>query len=286
MLFISILLVVTLAIAASAAFFSVFGLTSLFVGVFIPILIMGSALEAGKLIAASFLYRFWGKITFFIKAYLIASVLILMLITSVGIFGYLTAAYQRDTIPLKELTQRIETNQIELDRLTERKKEIDKQIAELPHNYVTARQNLMRTFKPELDALGPRIDELLEEISKDQSAKLATEAHVGPILFVAKVLDRDPDDAVFYFTLLIMIVFDPLAVALTLATNMAIKERSERLSKLRNVSEEPVDLSQEANMIIKEKESSAAVDEDHIKGIINSEMKSQHKRRELIAATR
>lgn len=306
------MILTTLSIAASAAFFSVFGLMHLFTGAAIPIMIMGTALEAGKLVAASFLYRFWKNTSFFIKTYLLAAIFILMTITSIGIFGYLTAAYQKDSIPIKELTQKIESNKNELDRLTERKKEIDKQIANLPNNYVNSRQRLMNSFKPELESINPKITELTKSLEEMQSSKLNTEAHIGPIIFVAKALNREPDNAVFYFTLLIMTVFDPLAIVLTVATNMAIKSRKDE--KQRNKLEQEVTESiqesihesiHENDQVIdsiekNEKESiqesiqsnpqesvQETVDvEAKIKDILDSEMSSHKKRQELISSVR
>lgn len=315
MLFILIMFLTTLSIAASAAFFSVFGLMQLFAGATIPIMIMGSALEAGKLVAASFLYRFWDKISFFIKSYLISAIFILMTITSLGIFGYLTAAYQKDSIPIKELEQKIDIAKTELERLNDRKKEIDKQIANLPNNYVNARQKLMTSFKPELNTINPRISELTISLSEMQSSKLNTEAHIGPIIFVAKILKREPDDAVFYFTLLIMLVFDPLAIVLTVATNMAIKIRKENstmpLSEsiqefIQESIHQPV---QDVDEIMENTEknveesiqesihspihmeeispvNSSKLDEEKIKEILESKFSTHKKRDELISSVR
>lgn len=216
-------------IAGAAAYFSIFGLVQVYTGIALPIIIMGSALEIGKLVAASFLYRYWEKITLLLKTYLIISVLTLMLITSIGIFGYLTASYQKDTLPIKETNQILERNKIETDRLMFRKTEIDKQISELPKNFVNGRKQLLNTFKPELDTINKQIDLLQKQTSELQSKKLNTETHIGPIMFVAKVLKQDPDDSIFYFTLLIMLVFDPLAVALTLCANIIIKDSGKNL---------------------------------------------------------
>lgn len=226
MFFIVMLVATTFCIAASAAFFSVFGMMQTYSAIAIPILIMGASLELGKLMTASVLYRMWDKLKS-LKYYLMAAVLGLMLMTSLGIFGYLTAGYQKDSVPIQQINQKLDTDKQEIDRLIARKKEIDQQIAKLPSNYVKSRQQLMGAFDAELKTIAPRIDALQTEIGDYQGKKIDTEAHIGPIIFVAKVLGRDPDEAVTWFTLLIMSVFDPLAVALTLATNIAIKQRQE-----------------------------------------------------------
>jgi hypothetical protein len=195
----------------------------------IPILIMGGSLELGKLMTASVLYRMWGSLKS-LKYYLMAALLGLMLMTSLGIFGYLTAGYQKDSVPMEQINQKLDIDKQEIARLIDRKKEIDQQIAKLPSNYVSSRQKLMASFDSELKSITPRINELQVEIADYQTKKVDTEAHIGPIIYVAKIFGRSPDESVFWFTLLIMSVFDPLAVALTLATNMAIKQRREAIA--------------------------------------------------------
>ena len=94
-------------IAGSAAFFSVTGLASTFHGTYWSVITMGGSLEFGKLVATSYLYKFWTKTHFILKTILLTLILTLMLITSVGIFGYLSASYQSDSIPLKQIEQKI-----------------------------------------------------------------------------------------------------------------------------------------------------------------------------------
>lgn len=228
MFFIILLSFTTFCIAASAAFFSVFGMMQTYSAIAIPILIMGASLELGKLMTASVLYRMWDKLKS-LKYYLMIALFGLMLMTSLGIFGYLTSGYQKDSIPMEQITQKLQTDKQEIDRLIARKAQIDQQIAKLPANFVTGRQKLIASFSAELNSIGPRINVLEKEIADYQTKKIDTEGHIGPIIYVAKLFNRSPDEAVFWFTLLIMIVFDPLAIALTLATNIAIKHRQENL---------------------------------------------------------
>lgn len=223
--FIIVLILTTFAVAASAAFFSVYGLAHLFTGALIPVIIMGSALEAGKLVAASFLYRYSKVINKALKIYLAAAILILMLITSMGIFGFLTAAYQQDTLPLAEMQQKITLYEQEQTQLTERRTQIDKQIADVGPNYVRAKQRLVKEFDAERKSIDARLAELTPELQKLKTQQVNVEAKVGPIMFIAEVMGKDPSTAVFWFVIILISVFDPLAVALTIATNIAIKQR-------------------------------------------------------------
>ena len=86
-----------LLIALCAAFFSVYGISTLFAGASMSVMIMASSLEIGKLVATTFLYRYWNKCQTYLKTYLVGAIFILMLVTSMGIFGYLSAAYQKSS---------------------------------------------------------------------------------------------------------------------------------------------------------------------------------------------
>jgi chaperonin cofactor prefoldin len=227
MLFIIVLAITTFAIASSAAFFSVYGLAHLFAGAMIPIIIMGSTLEAGKLVAASFLYRYFNKIGFSLKAYLISSVAILMLITSMGIFGFLVSAYQTDTLPIKEMQQKISMLETESNRLYDRKTQIDSQIEKVGANYVRAKTKLSKEFSEEKSNIDKRLSEIEPELQELKTKNINVQSKIGPIIFVADVLGKDPNTAIFWFIIILISVFDPLAVALTIALNIAIKLRRE-----------------------------------------------------------
>jgi len=241
--FIIILILVTLSLAGSAAYFSIYGLAAIFSGVFWPVVLMGTSLEAGKLMAASYVYRYRNSITKLMKVYLITAVLVLMLITSAGIFGFLSMGYQQDTLSFKQQEQQInlllqeqeELNNFKKERLA-RRKQIDADIASLPNNYITGRQRLMKSYGPELNNLRSdielytkQINEKTLKISELKQQKLVNEVHIGPIIFIAKAFETGTDDATKWMIILIMFAFDPLAVALTLGVNHAILERKKKL---------------------------------------------------------
>lgn len=245
--FILILMLSALSIAGSAAFFSIYGLAQIFSGSFWPVVVMASSLEVGKLVAASYVYRYWKSVSITMKAYLMTSVFILMVITSAGIFGFLSAAYQQDMLPMKQMAQEIvslsseneQLEQLKIERL-DRKKQIDADIASLPNNYIKGRQRLMESYGPELEQLKLDIAEYTATIRTNtsrsqelQNATLEQEAHTGPIIFIAKVFDKEVDDTTKYLILLIIFAFDPLAVALTLATNHAMAVRREEKENAR-----------------------------------------------------
>lgn len=227
MVFITLLVLTTTFIAGAAAFFSVYGLAATFSGTFWSVVLMGSSLEAGKLIAASYLYRYWKQTNVWLKTYLMAGILTLMVLTSTGIFGYLSSGYQTDVLPLKQVEEQVKLLEEEKARLIQRKTQIDEQIAQLPTNVVRGRVALIKGFKAEQNQATDRITELDKVILEEKTKLIKTQAHIGPITYIASAFDLDTDNATKYLIYLIIFAFDPMAVSLTLAVNIAIRLRKE-----------------------------------------------------------
>ena len=224
MIFIALMFATASAVAAAAAFFSVYGLAHTFSGAFWSVVFMGGSVEAGKLILLSFLYRFKDTVGWAIKIPAIALTLAIMMLTSLGIYGYLSAAYQADTVGMKQMTANVDLKKQEQLNLQKRKDDIDKQISQLPTKDVRGRQKLMTQFGPEITQVNSRLNEVTTELQKLAQEQIVSDAHVGPIVFIAKAMGADPDSATNILILLIIFVFDPLAIFLTIATNIAIKE--------------------------------------------------------------
>ena len=146
-----------LSIAGSAAFFSVYGLSKLFAGAEAAVVIMAGSLEFGKLVAASFLYRYWNKINVGHKIYMTTATIILILITSAGIFGFLSNAYQGATVGFEKESTALIYKEDRLDQLVEDKKflkeELESAISELPDNYRTAKRKLREEYQPKINKI-------------------------------------------------------------------------------------------------------------------------------------
>lgn len=244
MIFIILLALTTLSIASAAAYFSICGLAQIFSGAFWPVVIMASALEAGKLMTASYVYRYWKHLTWIMKSYLISAIIVLMMITSAGIFGFLTSAHQEGTASFTEVETKISSLQQQIDQdqqsksqKLERRKQIDNEVANLPNNFVRGREKLSKQFNDErvqIEKDVQRYDTEIESYTKQMSDFKLTETreklHVGPILYVARALGKDPEDAIIWMTVLIMFAFDPLAVVLTIGFNLALAQRKEEFT--------------------------------------------------------
>jgi len=220
-----------LLIAFSAAFFSVFGLSKLFAGAELSVIIMASSLEFGKLVAASFLYRYWDKINFLQKFYMSLATVILILITSAGIFGFLSNAYQGATVEFEKESTNLIFKEDRLKQLQEDKvylkEELQDAIEELPDNYRTARRKLREDYQPQISEINKQMIDLKGEIGELKTALVETGVDVGPVIYLARTFQTDIDTVVKFFIFVLIFVFDPMAVMFVISYNVALEHRDE-----------------------------------------------------------
>ena len=215
-------------IAGCAAFFSVFGIGKLFSGAFIAVVIMASSLEIGKLVTASFLYRYWDKINLLQKVYMAAATIMLIFITSAGIFGYLSNAYQGATVEFEKQTTALIFKEEQVEQLEEDKKfllnELEQQVNSLPDNYVTAKRKLREDYNPQILGINSELLELKKEVGDLKTELVETGVDVGPAVYLARTFNTDIDTVVKFFIFILIFVFDPLAVMLVVAYNQVLLE--------------------------------------------------------------
>ena len=215
-----------LLIAGSAAFFSVFGLSKLFAGATMSVIIMASSLEFGKLVGASFLYRYWSTINNWLKIYMTVGVITLVGITSAGIFGFLSNAYQGATIEFEKQTTTLLYKEDRLEQLEEDKiylkEELEQSITSLPDNYITAKRKLREDYNPKVLELNDMILNVKQDISDLKVRLVETGVDVGPAIYLARAFGTDIDTVTKFFILILIFVFDPMAVSLILAYNKIV----------------------------------------------------------------
>ena len=221
-MYIMFLIMVTASLVAVAAYFSVIGIASMFAYNYVPALIMGLTLEAGKISVAVYLYRYWRLISDGFRAILIAFLVTLMFITSVGIFGFLSQGYQKTAEEYKLITLELTDLEREFAEKKQREAAINAQIAELPGDAVTGKVRLSREFGDELAEIRDRTTLIEPRIQELRKKRLSFESHIGPIAYVARMVNLPQDTMVFYAIMLLVFVADPLAVTLTIACNMAL----------------------------------------------------------------
>ena len=218
-----------LLVAGSAAYFSVFGLSKLFAGAAGSIVVMAGSLEFGKLVSASFLYRYWDKANQWLKIYLLVGVITLVGITSAGIFGYLSNAYQGATVNFEKQTTALFYKEDRLEQLQEDKvylkDELEQSLSSLPDNYITAKRKLREDYNPKVLEINDKILNIKQEIGELKISLVETGVDVGPAIYLARVFNTDIDTVVKFFILILIFVFDPLAVSLVIAYNNIVYKR-------------------------------------------------------------
>ena len=192
---------------------------------------MASSLEFGKLVAASFLYRYWDKINFLQKFYMSLATVILIAITSAGIFGFLSNAYQGATVEFEKESTALIFKEDRLEQLEEDKvflkEELEEAIAELPDNYRTARRKLREDYQPQISEINKQMIELKGEIGTLKTALVQTGVDVGPVIYLARTFDTDVDSVVKFFIFVLIFVFDPMAVMFVISYNVALQHTEE-----------------------------------------------------------
>ena len=235
-------------ISAVAAYYSIIGLTSIFAGAFWPIVIMGSSLEVGKLVAVSWLYNNWSIAPLLTRVYLFFAIIVLMFITSMGIFGFLSRAHIEQQLVLNTgVAEQIQIMEGKIAIQQEVVDDIDKQIAVIDDSVnkliergraqtsinindqqKSNRKALIENKQKEVEALSA----LKIEKIKLESEYKKIEAEVGPIKYVAEMIygssdTKVVDKAIRFVIIMLIFVFDPLAVLLLIAFNISMQKRDD-----------------------------------------------------------
>ena len=237
-----------LIIAGCAAFFSITGLGVLFSGAAVSVMVMAGSLEFAKLVAATYLKQKWDVIQGFNKWYLVSAVVVLMLITSAGIFGYLSNAFQQQNLKLQQVDReiavystKITTNETQIGQLSAQLGQLSATQGQiLDKGKVNSR--LLRSIDnkdKQTAQINKKISDLQyqnaknnDEINKIKVTNLDLEKEVGGFRFVADAFGMELKNVVKFFIFLIVIVFDPLAVALIIAFNGLIETKKQKQSRL------------------------------------------------------
>jgi hypothetical protein len=250
-----LLFAVALSLSALAAYYAVMGLIAIFAAAVVPIALMGSLLEASKLVVASWLYRNWKQIPTLMKSYFVGALIVLMMLTSMGIFGFLSKAHLDQAIPTGDVQSKLalidEKIKTEKENINANRKELTQLDAQVDQTIsrtteasgaeraITIRRGQQKERARILNEIGTaqaKIAKYNEERAPIASEVRKVEAEVGPIKYIAALIygDESANDttmlekAVRIVTILIVIVFDPLAVLLLIAANWNLKNSGGR----------------------------------------------------------
>jgi hypothetical protein len=249
-----------LSVSGSAAFYSVSGLGKMFAGAATQVMVLAGSLELAKLVTASLLYQYWKQLNSFLKIYLSIATLILILITSAGIYGFLSSAYQETAFKVQNQDKNIEIldkdismMQTEIKNYESRISQKDSRLAQL----TTIRTNLQSTqdvlieksksttavrkqitdidseikrMDSEISSMNDSISSKNVKIGEIERNKLGVASNsdlakeVGPLKYIANLTGKSLEQVVNWYIIVLMLVFDPLAIALVIAANFAFQK--------------------------------------------------------------
>lgn len=246
-----------LSVSASAAFYSVTGLSKLFAGASLQVLVMASSLEIAKLVIASLLYQYWGEINKILRTYLSVAAFVLVLITSAGIYGFLSSAYQETASLAGVVDKEVELLELKKGRFEENreyylseKESLDQSIKDLreglSNNVIqykdketgqiitTTSSSTRRALQSELNTaiesrndISQKLEVVTDSITSLEIQVLNVESNsevaseLGPLKYISELTDTPMSNVVNILMLVIIFVFDPLAIALVIAANFA-----------------------------------------------------------------
>jgi hypothetical protein len=255
------LLISTIFLAGTAAYFSVFGLSKIFAGAKIPAIIMASAIEFGKIVAVSFTNKFWDSIGK-LKGYLLTAIIVAMVVTSASIFGFLSDAYQKTANQLTVVQSKISIEENKKTNIINQIDAYNKQI-EYKNNRINQLNTLRLNQENRLDSLynkgwytaAKRTEKLISDANteiinltsdiSDLSDKITimnntknefdikilelnsvdASSELGPIIFVKDLFNTEMDTVVVVFIIMLIFVFDPMAMSLVIAINKLLSMR-------------------------------------------------------------
>ena len=246
-----------LSVSASAAFYSVFGLAHLFAGASTEVIIMAGALEAAKLVVASLLYQYWDTINKVLRTYFMVATFILMVITSGGIYGFLSGAYQETATQSEFLDRQVAIIDSKRTRFIETRDDLKITVKELTTalanptqiQYVdketgqlitTTSSRQRKLLESQLNESKINLNAVTDSISvldiRVLDAQIGNESarELGPLKYMSTLTGQPMETIVNWFMMLIIFVFDPLAIAMVVAANMAF-------AHVKGVSRDPKD---------------------------------------------
>jgi hypothetical protein len=280
-----------LSVSLSAAFYSVTGLSKLFAGASFQVLIMASSLEIAKLVIASLLYQYWGELNKILRTYLSVAAFVLVLITSAGIYGFLSAAFQETAASAGIVDKEVELIDLKKGRFEENrtyylteKEALDQSISDLraglANNVIQYKdketgQIITTTSSSTRRALQAELDEAVEsrnEISQkleivtdsitsleikrlDVQANSEVAAELGPLKYISELTNTPMSKVVNILMLVIIFVFDPLAISLVIAANFAFNRLRKKEDEPQPKVKEPVDVEDEFSDLLDLQES-------------------------------
>lgn len=228
------LIAATFAVSTLGAAFSVIGLSALFAGAAKAVIAMAASLELAKFVLSAYLHQRWGRINLLMRSYLVFAIIVLSLITSMGIFGFLSDAYQSSSATLEAENIKLAALKTEQQRAADEINRINHNIDEIPAGRISKRLKARADAEPLIADLTKRSQEIDQRISQANLHILEVKQKVGPLIYISRVFNIDIDTVVKYLILVLVCVFDPLAISLVIATSESMMSRRQTESSTTN----------------------------------------------------
>ena len=219
------LVIASVGVASLGAFFSITGLGALFSGAMLAVWLMAGSLEFAKFVLAAYLHQTWKNLNVIYRTYLTVAIIVLSTVTSVGIYGFLSDAYQSASSVLEAETVKLESIKTQQSLVSTELSRLNKLVDEVPANRVTKRMKLRTELEPAIQELNKKYNDGEKVLTQSNLKIIEVKRKVGPLIYIAKSLEMNIDRVVSYLILVLVSVFDPLAICLVIAATQAIESQ-------------------------------------------------------------
>ena len=229
------LIVATLCVSTLGATFSVIGLGALFSGAALAVWAMAASLELAKFMLAAYVHQCWVELNLIYKSYLVFAIVVLSIITSMGIFGFLSDAYQSATTLIDAENVKLMTQQTQENNNKSEIVRLNKAIDEIPVTRISKRIKARTEIEPTILAITKQNELIEQEIGRSQLRMIEIKKKVGPLIYIARAFGMEIDSVVKYLILILVTVFDPLAICLIIAMSQALDSRKRKKTEVVSV---------------------------------------------------
>lgn len=223
------LIIATLCVSTLGATFSIIGLGALFSGAALAVWAMAASLELAKFMLAAYIHQRWQQLNIIFKSYLVFAIIVLSIVTSMGIFGFLSDAYQSASSAIDAENIKLEAEKTQQNNNKSEISRLNRSVEEIPLSRISKRLKTRSEIEPVIAALTKQNELIDKEISQSHLRMLDIKKKVGPLIYIARVFNMNIDDVVKYLVLILVSVFDPLAICLIIAMSQALDSRKKKV---------------------------------------------------------
>lgn len=247
------LILATISVSVLGASFSVVGLSALFSGAMLAVCAMAISLEFAKFVLAAYVHQRWLFLNKVFRSYLVFAIVVLSIITSMGIFGFLSDAYQSASTAIDEETIKLEALKTEQTHNTAEIERLYKAIDEIPEKRISKKMKARADAEPAILELTKKNEAILAKLTQSNLRMLDVKKRVGPLIYIARAFQLEIDAVVKYLIMIFVSVFDPLAICLVIATSQALESRKKRRfqAAVEEIEEEKATMSTEVATVTK-----------------------------------